>query len=164
MLAGQCWNKPCSPVKGPRHQKASTCAVIGLVLVFAVAALQCSSHPRAGESYRFRPTGDTVHILTVGTISEVKQYHAADFHADSLARVIGRSLARLDSMKPTTGGAVYTASRDSLLALQRHFLSVRIAFDDSLSEYVQCCSFRQYNMLIVIPVDELNRSYERIER
>jgi len=133
------------------------------LLLPSFLSFSCSNSTKEGDWYNYAPTNEKVQILKVGTINELKKYHAKEFMKDSILHLIEHSLAEIDTQK-TTLGPEYQRVHDSLQALKTQYLSSRVVYNDLVSEYTQCCSFRQFNYLIILPLDELKERYGKVEK
>jgi hypothetical protein len=144
----------------PRGQHSLLMIVFPVLLgVGLLIAGGCSGGPREGSEYRYQPTGEMVRVLKIGTITELRAAHRDEFMADSLLRAVQHSIARFDS-QAEMNHAQEMRVRDSLTALETGLRWRAAVFDDSVSVYVECCSFRQFGHLIVMPVSDFVRDYQ----
>ena len=134
-----------------------------LLMIGVLAVAGCSGGPGEGDWYRYRPNGDTVQVLGVGTIGELRQHFPQEFLADSLCVVVERSIAHADSQAAVLGSR-YAVIRDSLHALEAKYRQEGVLYDVSVSEYTICCSFRQFGHFIVLPASDFEHDYEKFRR
>ncbi len=121
----------------------------------------CTGGPDDGDLYRYRPNGDTVRVLGVGRIGELKTRFAEFFRADSMYLETGKAIAHIDSIKASLGGR-YTRVRDSLTVLEAKYRAEGAVYDPTVSEYTECCSFRQFGHFIIMSVSDFNHDYEKV--
>lgn len=132
-----------------------------LAALFLIAG--CSGSPGEGDWYRLHATGDTVRVLGLGKIGEMRVHFAGEFRAESLCVETGRKIASIDSQRAALGPR-YQAVKDSLVALQVNYRAEGAVYDQTISEYTDCCAFRQYGHFIIIPLSDFEHDYEKISR